>query len=149
MNKKIEDVIFYFKVFKTFPGYTLALHFQFLSGKGYNIEARDGDNINCTLLTRATQSDSGQIVSPGFTTGNVLWIRYHHIYQEYAAAELIITESTGKCLKLSIRYFTCLVRLLEVVILFFKQVFSRKKDSEILAGFEPTTFRLLADARKK
>lgn len=81
----------------TSPGQTLTLHLQSLSGQGYHIEVRDGDNINGTLLTSATQGDRGQAVSPAVATGNVLWIRYRYNGGRTGAIiKLVVTDSAGK-----------------------------------------------------
>ena len=70
--------------------------FQSLSGMGHSIEARDGDNVNATLLSNASQTDSGQAVKSAVTTGHVLWIRYRFSGSYASSIKMILTDSAGE-----------------------------------------------------
>ncbi|XP_048576746.1 uncharacterized protein LOC5510655 isoform X3 [Nematostella vectensis] len=81
------------KVFNTSKGYRFTLHFQSLSGNGFDVTVRDGDSVNGTILTTASQADAGQVPRSAVTTSNRLWVQFVHTGSYNTEVKIFITHN--------------------------------------------------------
>ena len=86
-----------FQVIKTQPGSHLTVYYHSMVGEKFELKVHDGNTTNATVAAILDQlTVVNQAVTPTFSTGHELYIRFRYNGRNGATVKFVITDDKGK-----------------------------------------------------
>ncbi|XP_068733405.1 protein bark beetle-like [Montipora capricornis] len=78
---------------KTAPGGHLTVHYEVMTGENFELEVRDGNNVNASIVTVVNASSGvNQAVLPATSSGHEFYIRFRYTGRMGTSVKFLITD---------------------------------------------------------